>query len=216
MAVIPGFPQDLLDTHHHWHNPAAHAGAPGGRVHPFGTPGGGLEFLQFHRDFVVQFHAWYDSLPFGTAPYNVSPFQTSASAAAAVHGWTAIPAALKAPMVTGWGSVQVAQEARLTSFMPPFASADDLGTYIEGGIHAWIHGAAASAYGEPVVGTLHSPQSTYFYGIHGLVDYWWRQWQATQKSHFKDIADTKLHLKEHMKEVKEVKEIPTERGGVSR
>jgi hypothetical protein len=216
MAIIPNFPQNLLDMHHHWHDPSAHPGSPGTRVHPFGTAGAGLEFLQFHRDFMAQVMAWYNAQPFGTAPFNVAPFQNLASAQAAVAGWTFIPAPLKNGAVTGWGGVQVAQEARLTSLTPPFASADDLGTYIEGGIHGWIHGAAAAAFNEPIVGTFHSPLSTYFYGIHGLVDLWWRNWQATQKSRLKDIVDIKApvleklmvkELKEHKEFVKEHKEI---------
>jgi hypothetical protein len=63
MSLIPNFPQNLLDEHHHWHDPNAHSGTPGGRANGFGTPGGGLEFLQFHRDFLVRFHAWYDTHP---------------------------------------------------------------------------------------------------------------------------------------------------------
>lgn len=206
MAQIPNFPQNVLDMHHHWHDSSAHPGAPGGRVHPFGTAGGGLEFLQFHRDFVAQFHTWYDAQPFGTAPYNVAPFQTAASAATAVAPWTSVPAALKVPTVTGWSSVQAAQENRLVTRTPPFASADELGTYIEGGIHGWIHGAAAAAFGEPIIGTLHSPLSTYFYGIHGLVDYWWKQWQAAQKTPLKDFVDSKVHIKEFKEHKEFVKE----------
>ena len=215
MAVIPNFPQNLLDLHHNWHQAGSHSG-PGARVHPFGTAGGGLEFLQFHRDFMAQVMAWYNALAFGTAPYNVAPFQTLASAQAAVAGWTSIPAPIKNGAVTGWGSVQVAQEARLTTLTPPFTSVDDLGQYIEGGIHGWIHGAAASAFNEPTVGNFHSPLSTYFYGIHGLVDLWWRNWQATQKNHLKEIIDNKgirKELKEFRKELfKEHKELILEKG----
>jgi hypothetical protein len=214
MAVIPNFPQNLLDMHHHWHDPTAHPGSPGGRVHPFGTTGGGLEFLQFHHDYMAQFHAWYDTQPFGTAPFNTPPFQTGASAQAAVVGWTSVPAALKNGAVTGWGGVQIAQEARLTTLTPGFSSDDDIGNYIEGGIHGWIHGAAAAAFNEPVVGTFHSPQSTYFYGIHGLVDYWWQQWRKTQKPRIKDLADAKFHVKEfkdHKEIIKEGKELRFEK-----
>lgn len=200
MALIPNFPQSVLDMHHHWHAASAHPG-PGGRVHPFGTSGGGLEFLQFHRDFVAQFHAWFDTQPFGTGAFNTAPFLTAASASAAVAPWTSVPAALQNPMVTGWGAVQIAQSGRLTTMIPPFTTADDLGTYIEGGIHGWIHGAAAAAFSEPIVGTLHSPTSTYFYGIHGLVDNWWRKWQAAQKHHIKEFKEHK-----EFKDFKEVKE----------
>jgi hypothetical protein len=46
---------------------------------------------------------------------------------------------------------------------------------------------------------LHSPQSTYFYGIHGLVDSWWRH-LPHPKQVVKDVLDTKHHLKELIKE----------------
>src|SRR5262249_31792895 len=74
----------------------------------------------------------------------------------------------------------------------------------------WIHGAAASAFSEPTVGTLHSPLSTYFYGIHGLVDYWWKQWEKLQKRALKDIIDSKVRVKEfkdHKEFFKEHKEL---------
>lgn len=196
MALIPNFPQNLLDDHHRWHAPSAHPG-PGGRVRPFGTTGSGIEFLQFHRDYIARFRAWYDAQPFGTAPFNVAPFQNAASAQAAIAEWTSVPAAIKNPIVTGWGGVQIGQEARLSTLTPPFSSEDELGTYIEGGIHGWIHGATAAAFGEPEVATLHSPRSTHFYGIHGLVNYWWRQWQNSRRP-IKDFLERKPRLRDKL------------------
>ena len=166
MAVIQNFPQPLLNEHHHWHQPSTHGGAGGGRENPFGSPGGGLEFLQFHRDFVARFRAWYEAQP--------------GADLAAITPWTAIPAPLKVPAVTNWNSSLATQEQRIVSNAPPFGSADELGEYIEGGIHNWIHGATASAFNEPIVAGFHSPQSTYFYQIHGLVDRWWRTWESGQ------------------------------------
>jgi hypothetical protein len=194
MPDIPNFPQNLLDLHHAWHQPGAHG--MGGRAIPPGQPGSGLEFLTFHRDFMAQFHSWYDSQPFADP--------------AAVAGWTAIPPELKDPMQTGWNPNLDAQEQRIQSNMPPFTSADDLGMFIENGIHNWIHGAAANVYGEPVLASFHSPRSTYFYKIHGLVDYWWSHWQRP-KSLFKDILDSKGIIKEHKELVKERKELIKER-----
>jgi hypothetical protein len=165
MALIPNFPQNLLDMHHHWHDPSQHPGSPGGRVNPFGTPGAGLEFLQFHREFVRLVHLWYDSQPFADQ--------------ALVTPWTAIPTALKGTG-TGWTAALAAQESRIVSNNPPFASEDALGTFIESGIHAWIHGGTALAFNEPTVAGFHSPLSTYFYQIHGLVDKWWRDYVGGQ------------------------------------
>ncbi|UJP04700.1 MAG: PPC domain-containing protein [Nitrosomonas sp.] len=166
MALIPNFPKDLLDIHHHWHDPSAHPGSPGGRNNPFGTPGAGLEFLQFHHDFMVQFHAWYDTQPFADQSL--------------VLPWATVPVVLKNPAVTGWNSTFAAQENRIITNNPSFSSEDALGAYIEGGIHGWIHPAVATAFNEPVVANFHSPQSTYFYQIHGLVDKWWRDYVTAQ------------------------------------
>jgi hypothetical protein len=188
MAIIPNFPQNLLDLHHNWHVPGAHPGLPS-RVIPPGSPGSGLEFLTFHRNFVAQFHAWYDTQPFADQP--------------AVAAWTFIPIELKDPAVTFWNPNLANQETRITTNTPPFATADEIGMFIENGIHNWIHGATATAFHEPEVGTFHSPQSTYFYKIHGLVDYWWQQWQQSQKQMIKDIIDSKGLLKEHKEFIKE-------------
>ena len=164
MSIIPNFPDDLLDLHHHWHVPSSHPGSGPGRVHPPGSPGGGLEFLQFHRDFVVTFHAWYDAQPFADQ--------------VAVAPWSEVPAELKMSGA-GWTQGWADAETRLQTNNPAFNSADELGTFIELGIHnMFLHGAAAFVYHEPVVGTFHSPLSTYFNGIHGLVDLWWQQWET--------------------------------------
>lgn len=167
MSLIPSFPDQLLDLHHHWHSPSSHPGLGPGRVHAAGTPGGGLEFFQFHRDFVASFHAWYDAQAFANP--------------AAVAPWHEIPAELKVAGA-GWTQGWANDETRIKTNKPAFNSADELGTFIELGIHDnFIHGAAATVYNEPVVGTFHSPLSTYFYQIHGLVDYWLSQWGTIQR-----------------------------------
>ena len=163
MSVIPNYPRDLLDEHHKWHDPSAHPGTTGGRQFPAETPGAGIEFLQFHWDYVRRFHLWYDNQPFADQ--------------SAVEPWAAIPAAVKSSAV-GWNNSLAAQEQRITNDPGSFATADQLGTFIERGIHNWIHGATATVFNEPSVRDLHSPQSTYFYKIHGLVDNWWRQWDG--------------------------------------
>ncbi len=164
MALIQNFPDELLDLHHHWHQPSEHPGSGPGRVHPLGTPGAGLEFLQFHRDFMVSFHKWYDTQPFADQ--------------VAVAPWHKVPDELKVAGA-GWTTGFANDEIRLNSNSPAFVNADELGAFIERGIHnQFIHGAAAFIYNEPIVGTFHSPLSTYFYQIHGLVDWWWQQWET--------------------------------------
>lgn len=195
MSVIPNFPQNLLDMHHAWHRQIEHPTLPG-RAIPPGQPGSGLEFFQFHRDFVGQFHAWYDSQP-GADQNAVAP-------------WTALPSQVKAPAV-GWNPNLAAQEQRITTNSPPFTSADALGQFVENGIHNWVHGATATAFQDESVRSLHSVQSTYFYKIHGLVDLWWQQWHAP-KARIKDVVDSdpkrfvadKVVLREHKQFQKDV------------
>jgi hypothetical protein len=209
MPTIANYPQNLLDEHMNWH---MHPGHPelGGRTFQMGSPGSGLEFLTFHRTFVMHFHTWYDVQP--------------GNDQAAVAAWTAIPPELKATPY--WNSTQAAAEARITSNNPPFATADELGIFIETGIHNnFLHGAAAAAYGEPLLNDpMTSPLSTHFYQLHGLVTNWWNHWASLQKGLGKEIIDNKHHhkelikdkdiidvkhpLKEHIKEIKEhVKEL---------
>lgn len=186
VPTIPDFPQDLLDQHHHWHNAAMHPGAGPGRTHPAGTPGGGLEFLTFHRNYVAQVMSWYN-----TTTFTQAPFDDPAQKAALVAPWTSVPPELQAdsdwPTWTG-------DAARLDSDSPDFGSADELGTFIEIGIHNnFLHGASAVAFNEPQVQTLHSPQSSIFYKIHGLVDQWWSQWQRRHKRMLKELSKEIIH-----------------------
>jgi hypothetical protein len=188
MAIIPNFPDALIDQHHHWHDPSAHPGAGPGRTHPAGTAGGGLEFLTFHRNFVAQALAWYNTTNFSQAPFN-----DATQKAQLVAPWMTVPAELQGD--SDWPT-WAADAARLDSDNPDFPSADELGTFIEVGIHnQFLHGATAAAFNEPVVGSLHSPQSTFFYKIHGLVDHWWSLWQTHHKIRFKEL------MKELVKEV---------------
>jgi hypothetical protein len=191
MPAIPDFPKDLLDQHHHWHAPDQHPDAGPGRLHPAGMPGGGLEFLTFHRNFMAQFHSWYDGHTFAAAPFD-DPVQKVRLVAA----WHRVPTELRKPEY-GWGAF-AADAARLDSLTPDFATADDLGTFIELGIHNnFLHGAASAEYGEPELATFHSPHISQFYGIHGLVNHWWARWQ---RRHVVDPG-AKLHLSEVVREI---------------
>lgn len=162
MATIPNYPQDLIDEHMAWH------------MNPIGTPGArsatnqGLDFLQFHHNFVGKFFAWFNTQP--------EPFRAQFD----VTPWTVIPAELKNDANTGWNSVSAGQETRITTFTPPFANEDAFGTFIERGLHNnYLHGACAVHFNDPNIGSpMTQPViSTYFYKIHGLVDYWWTKWK---------------------------------------
>jgi uncharacterized protein YaeQ len=124
-----------------------------------GQPGSGLEFLEFHRDFMSKVLSWYSTQSFADAN--------------AVAPWTAVPAELKASEL-GWNARWAADELRLLALAPGFPTSDALGIFIETGIHnSFLHTATAAHFSEPIVKSFHSPSSTYFYKIHGLVQYWW-------------------------------------------
>src|SRR5438034_423937 len=156
MPTIPSFPQELADQHHHWHDPSAHPELGPGRVNAAGSSGGGLEFLTFHRNFQAQVLSWYNTQNFTQAPFN-----NAATKASLVAPWYSVPVELQAN--ADWPN-WAAEAARLDALSPDFASVDELGTYIELGIHNnFLHGATAAAFNEAVVGTFHSPQSSLFY-----------------------------------------------------
>lgn len=186
MPTIANYPQSLLDEHSNWH---MHPGHPelGGRAFLAGSPGSGLEFLTFHRAFMQHFHTWYDVQP--------------GHDAAAVAPWTVIPPELKVP-AAGWNSTWAQNETRITTNSPPFASADELGIYIETGIHNnFLHNAAGTVYNEPLLfNPMTSPQSTHFYQLHGLITNWWNHWARLQKGLGKEIIDNKIHIKEIIKD----------------
>jgi len=193
VPTIPNFPQVLLDQHHHWHMGSAHPEIGPGRVNGMGSAGGGLEFLTFHRNYMAQFFAWYNSATFTTAPFN-DPAQKASLPAP----WTSVPNVLK-QVSLGWTATWAADATRLETGSPDFATADALGTFIEVGIHnQFLHGASATNFGEPSLNGFHSPQSSYFYKIHGLVDYWWSQWQMRHKRRIKELM---IEVKPRFREV---------------
>jgi hypothetical protein len=159
--VLLNIPISLLDEHHAWHTPGVHPHFPT-RTNPLGSPGSGQEFLTFHRYFLNKFHRWYDFRP-GT---NLT----------IVYPWHQIPGGLKDPSL-GWNQNLANIENRIVNNPGSFTSADQLGIYIEGSIHGWLHNASATYYREPILATFHSPESSYFYQLHGLVDKWWWNWE---------------------------------------
>lgn len=161
MPIISGFPVALANEHHAWHSYPGGADNRPSRQLPRGAQGAGLEFLSFHRDYLRRVLAWYASAgrPMGL-----------------VQRWTAIPQALK--QTSQWSSQATQQETLLADPRANFTNADALGRFIENGIHNVLHNASAEAFGEGILTDLHSPQSTYFHQLHGLVDEWWLRWEG--------------------------------------
>jgi hypothetical protein len=149
------FPTEMEMEHHAWHG--AHSPAQNSDVDR------GVDFLAFHNAYIKMGRAWFATQP------GVTPEMTAS--------WTSVPPELKTTAL-GWNSSLAETEQRIATNNPPFAGEDDLGNYINSGIHGWLHFASSTAYSEPVLANFSSPQSTYFYKIHGLIDHWWDGWRA--------------------------------------
>jgi hypothetical protein len=66
----------------------------------------------------------------------------------------------------------------------PFANLEAYGTYIEQSYHNRLHCMAQQAYGETSIGPVaSSPTSTYFFKIHGLVEYYFLRYQYGDYNH---------------------------------
>ena len=77
--------------------------------------------------------------------------------------------------MVGWGPGHAADEVRLSN-MSNFSTLDELGRFLEWGLHGWLHIATARMWNERVLETYESPRSTYFWQLHGLIDQWRQQW----------------------------------------
>jgi len=154
MSRIPNFPQSLLEEHKNWH----HARHSVNINNP--PPGYGLQFLQFHRDFIGRAQAWYREN--GLDP-------------SLLEAWVSVPEAVRRSPC-----YNQAAEARILFQPESFASADELGRFIEASnLHACIHQESARLYGEPELNDFDfAPRHTEFYNIHNMVDRWYRNWEG--------------------------------------
>lgn len=149
--IIPNFPSDLLAEHQRWHH-AFHVN------NNFNPPiGWGDNFLRFHRQFIRKVLAWYQA-----QGYDMS----------LVQPWREVPQGIR------MSSCYDINAERRVLFQPQsFASADELGRFIER-LHACIHDAGAVVLNEPILQDLDiAPRSTYFYNIHGMIDNWYSNWE---------------------------------------
>jgi len=158
MTPIPGFPQHFLDEHAQWHHDQADR---------MDRPGYGSDFLNFHRDFTSRVLAWYGQQGLD---------------AAAVQPWTGVPEPLKAN--GSWPGRLAEAEARVSTRPYVFRDDDALGLFLDSrnpqGLHGWVHGRAASVFGDSIFADFHtSPRSTLFYNWHGLIERWRMQAQQS-------------------------------------
>lgn len=154
MPAIPNFPPELMAEHRNWHRAR----------HQVDTnnppPGYGRDFLQFHRQYIAKVRPWY--LQQGYDPSYTQP-------------WTLPPEPIRQSPC-----YNLAAEQRITMNPRSFASADELGWFIESsGLHNCIHQQSALYYNEPALNNLDiAPGSTVFYQIHGMIDRWYSEWEA--------------------------------------
>ena len=175
MPDIPNIPQAMITEHEHWHMQPGNPGLGGRRINPWPSTGGGpasgsgAEFLEWHAGYIQRFMSWVNSQPPGAQPNKAS-----------IEPWTAIPTGFKMGML-GWSQNYADQERRLQD-MSNFGTRDELGRFIEWGLHGFLHYAAANMFNEPVLMSYASPRSTYFWQLHGLIEHWHQQWVAANAS----------------------------------
>lgn len=163
---------NLNERHHAWHTAGGAHGHPGRRI-PMGQPGSGIEFFQFHRDLIYEFFAWNERNGFVIPVNQVTPWQTA-------------PVFMQND--ASWGTYQGAYN-RIVNNSPAFSSEDQLGIFVETGIHnGFLHGATSRwlrSQGQTaeadIINSFHSPESSFFYQIHGMVDWWWHRYQAIKQ-----------------------------------
>lgn len=154
MPIIPNFPEELLEEHRRWH----HARRSVDLDRP--PLGFGVEFLTFHRAYVRKVLDWYNAA--GLDPRLVEP-------------WPSVPEPIRQA-----SCYNLDAEARILQHPETFASADELGRFIESSnLHGCIHEMAAKLYGDPDLDDLDlAPRDTVFYNIHLMIDNWWRNWEG--------------------------------------
>ncbi|HKQ68556.1 MAG TPA: hypothetical protein VJT73_04420 [Polyangiaceae bacterium] len=115
--------------------------------------------MSFHRQYLNKVLTWW--LGLGRDANVVTP-------------WTSVPSQIK--QQPGWNQILQNAENRLATNSPVFASTEEVGRYIDcdTGLHGSLHTLGGPAFNESALTSIHSaPTSTYFYQLHGLVDYWW-------------------------------------------
>jgi len=153
IPTIPNFPPALLEEHRRWHH-ANHLSNPANIPRGYGE-----RFLRFHRDFIGRALQWYAQMG-----YDLS----------LVQPWQEVPAAIR-----NSPCYNQAAEMRIRFNPQSFATADELGAFIEGSnLHGCIHQEGARVLGEPDLNDFDvAPRITYFYNIHTMIDGWYQQWE---------------------------------------
>ena len=125
----------------------------GGRVIPHGHLGSGEEFLNWNRQFIAKYKRW--------CKQRDKPF---------VSPWYKIPP-------------ELLQGTDVINIIKPksFGTLDDLGIFLEKWSHI-LHERAAKIYNEPILKTLESPGSSYFWQTYGMINNWRKRWLKNRDS----------------------------------
>lgn len=154
MPIIPNFPREWLEEHTVWHH--QYHVTPG----TMPPPGFGEQFLRFHRYFINKVYDWFDRVGYDKR---------------AVAGWPQMPAGImQAPCMNQQALYRIMYNPR------SFSTLDGFGRFIEySGVHGCIHATAARLYNNPEIDNFDlCTRQTEFYNIHGMVDQWYRNWEA--------------------------------------
>jgi hypothetical protein len=160
----------LVAEHTQWHTGGC--GQPGARLCPDGPyrPRSGAEFLTFHRNFLDRLRD--DAESKGIAASELTP-------------WRTFPDDLKATAVwrdNGLSDIEAHIEQMVNGSTEHFSTLEEFGSFLELNIHNFLHPAAAAAYPADTIGPVEmSPKSTYFFKIHGWVEW---QFQRFQRGDF--------------------------------
>lgn len=161
-------PSDLVNRHTCWHYTACGQPCTGVTGTGRSCTNTGEDFLAFHRGFLQQLRsAWEAQQLTG----DIAP-------------WTTLPPEMKLAQY-GWDSTVAAAENAVLTMTDPatgkrFATVNDYGNYIESHYHGQLHSIASSAYynTDQQIGQItSSPTSTYFFKIHGYIDYLYSRYQ---------------------------------------
>lgn len=125
----------------------------GGRNISRGQKGSGEEFLVWHKWFIARYNRW-----------------RKRSGKPILEPWSEIPSELN---------------LIYPKFNPPnprsFDTLDGFGIFLEDGVHGILHDKAALVYDEPILRTLESPRSSYFWQLHGLVNNWRKSFEKIHR-----------------------------------
>lgn len=125
----------------------------GGRSVPRGQKDSGEEFLSWHKKIIARYRRW--------CKHSGNPI---------IESWCKIPADLD-PTHFKFNSPNLRS----------FDTLDGFGIFLENWVHSVLHDRAALVYNEPVLRTLESPRSSYFWQLHGLVNNWRRNFEEIHK-----------------------------------